>query len=392
MVLASSREQSRLRAKLGDGVWMGTSRATAQSTDYRVAQLKASVFRPARMMADLCGGLGADTIGIAQSSEATTFVVVEKDPVVMAAAAFNLWSAGVDLARIDLRCEGVNANHFDTAWAVHLDPDRRPQQSRVTALADMSPSPDVVAKIIERCGSGWLKLAPATRIEPSPIASCCPERPTCRVWLSADRSVREQAFLWGATAERLATKFDWPCKLETGGRSTAETDEELPPRAACFFRENQWHGFAPAIPNSIQDTTTVEPEALQDAWILDPDPAIRASGLTEHFAAAHGARIIGQASGFLASFQEPSSEVLAASVVGRVVHLDRYREKRLKAWCRAHDVTITQCKVRVDGTRRPAISPENVCRQYSNTGSRPHTMWIGQWQRSCYAAITESIV
>ena len=392
LVAASMVEQQRLRDKLGPGVWLGTSQTVAQSTDHRVARWKASVCLPARDVVDLCGGLGADAIGFARACDSTKLTVVEDDGFVMAAAAFNLWSAGVDLSRVDFRCQPASASDIDARSMVHIDPDRRPDGRRTISMTHMSPPLDVVAEIIGRCDSGWLKLAPATEFDSSSMSLLRTRPAACRVWLSVGRSVREQGWLWGDTARSLASRFDWSIEHPPENSSTAEPLMDAPPKAACYLRNGQWHLFAPEIFASTPEAETVSPDSLASGWMLDPDPAIRASGLTESFAAAHAARLIGQASGFLASPEQPSDEVRAACVIGRVTHVDRYREKRLKASCREHDVKITQCKVRVDGSRRPAIAPERVCRQFSDTGSRPHTLWIGQWDRHCYAVVTESIV
>ncbi len=154
-----------------------------QSTSETIALYKAASF-PDGAIADLCCGIGGDSVGLVAASVAAanegafpaddqlserSFLHVDLDPVCCKFATENLRAYGWQTP--DVLCDDVA--HVDlaafSAW--HLDPDRRVGGNRTAAVEFGSPNEQVIASMLEKNANAMIKLAPACTVPPEWEAS-----------------------------------------------------------------------------------------------------------------------------------------------------------------------------------------------------------------------------
>lgn len=338
-------------------VWWVTRHSLQQSTHHAVAALKASWMGTGRV-ADLCCGLGSDLIALARRGPA---LGVDIDSEVLALTQANLESAAVSapLFQADVMTEEVMQWIADVDL-LHIDPDRRADGQRHTAAGDLVPDWSRVIELLQSCRGGLVKLAPATQVPDEAAGE------VHRTWIAAGGSVREQTALAG---EVLRHPWVLAQAMAIGGRS------------AISIRDGVASVFAPAAVSIPASRGTV---AGVGQWIIDPDPAIRAAGLTGAFADATNTRCVGGPSGFLtgddaAALARWPNMANAAQVID-VVGCD---DRKLRRWFRAHDGFPHVVKVRGGD-----FDPAALTRRMQSCGKTPMGLWIGRQGKRTYAAIT----
>lgn len=342
-----------------DAGWWVTRHSLQQSTHHHIAALKASWMGAGRV-ADLCCGLGSDLIALARRGPACG---VDIDADVLAFTAANLQSAGVTAGLYqDDVTTGEPARLIAGADLVHIDPDRRADGQRHTAAEDFVPDWSRVSELLQSCRGGLVKLAPATQVPAEAEANIH------RTWIATGGSVREQTAIAGGV---LDDPWILARAMVMGGRS------------AISIRSGVASVFAPIAEANL---------AISDAdigvgeWIVDPDAAIRAAGLTAAFAAATNSQLVDGPSGFL-TCDDPAGlaswpEMTHAARVIEVVGCD---DRKLRRWFRAHDGYPDVIKVR-GGDIDPAV----MGRRMKECGQTPMGLWIGRQGKKTYAAITDS--
>ncbi len=290
--------QAKAIAKFGPGVWLATDRAIQQASDRSVARYKASLLGE-RFVIDGCGGVGGDAIEFARRGSVVT---IDRDPLMTAMAAANLAFASTAFEFAEARPPETREAYTGTVAAVccdlesyldhlplsrrdvvlHLDPDRRPDNRRVSQPAQYEPSCDRIKSLIDRASSSIVKLAPAADLDDTLAVG------GHRRWVSLAGRVREQMLIHG---ELLGESLGL-----AGQRSAVRVD-----------RDGSFKAFSPRR----SESATSDPTASRpDEWIFDPDPAVRASGLTSALAIERDLSCIGQASGFLTGARLPSQRCL----------------------------------------------------------------------------------
>lgn len=342
--------QHRARKKLGAGVWWVTDRSLQQATPWQVASLKAGWFADARVH-DLCCGIGGDSVRLAERGEV---VGIDIDPLLLAFAQANAVNADSE-ATVDFRCRDVCSLTLNRKMAIHIDPDRRVGGKRSSDPHHYRPDWNQLLTMLPRSGSAVIKLAPAARVpEDAP--------PGHRCWISLSGTVREQAWLHGGALERSG--------LAAGQRSAISLDRRG--RAAQF-----------AAPSDVSLNVTEVSQPL--GWLIDPDAAIRAAGLTASFADRFALGAIGGPAGFLTAEQKLDDEVAAFAVVNRVRWRGSADDRKLRAAMRKLDARPVTVKIR--GVDR---SPADLVRRFRKSGRRPVKLWIGRTHERVYAAITDA--
>ncbi len=342
------------------GVWWVTERALQQSTPWQVALLKASWFGDTPV-ADLCCGIGGDTFWLAQRGPV---VAVDLDAMMVRLAEANCRSATFAGEAKFIRADAIS---FAKDWngAIHIDPDRRAGGKRTSSPDYYLPAWSDVTRVVNKSSAAIVKLAPAADVDCSTL-----DGPSHRTWISLRGSVREQSLLAGDALAR------------------AELPEDS--RSAIAIRSD---GSTQRF--SVESQFAVERRAMIASepgdWMIDPDPAIRAAGLTDAFANTNGLRVIGSPSGFLTTASGigglgaagVNAVSLGMAIVGRVEWSGSCDERRLKKEMRARSVYPAVVKVR--GVDR---DPIKVIRTFRDCGDRPVTLWLGSIGKKVYAAWT----
>jgi len=360
-------------------IWWVTERALQQSTPWQVARLKSRWFADETVF-DLCCGLGGDA---RQLNRRGPVVAVDADPLVAELAAANLdldqvllpegdgdqRDDSADREKLDVTggkviCNDVTRMQLPQGSWIHLDPDRRPTTSahgssqhginRTSQPDHYRPDWQSVIQMIRGTAGASIKLAPAA----NPTVDELPD--THRCWISLSGSVREQALLCGAT---LANS-----ELPISGRSAAVIKSD---GTARWF-------IAP--PDLVTQRAPVTNQLL--AWIVDPDSAIRAAGLTEAYAAENQLSVLGRASGFLTGPSAPNMPHLCRSA--EVLWSGSCDDRKLRRELRQRNFHPAVIKVR--GTDH---NPEQLIRKYRKCGEQPVCLWIGRLKDRVLAAITQ---
>jgi hypothetical protein len=347
MILEDSvRLQSRAVEKLGPGCWWFTDRSLQQSTPWQVAKLKASWFQQESVL-DLCSGLGGDLMWLARRGETTA---VDHDPLMVSLATANLKNVVNAHPNVRVVClEAALAIDDKRRW-LHIDPDRRPGERRVSRPESYEPNWSQLVRHANQAPGAVVKLAPAAEVELSELSVSA-----TRVWISLAGSVREQSLVTGASVQ--AAGF------------TPSTSV-----AIRISKQGDYYVYSPA---SISYGSRYSSEPLE--WIIDIDPAIRAAKLTDSFASEHSLSIIGGSSGFLTTDVAPKpNQWLMAAKVHWFGWLDR---KRLKRQFRHENVYPSVIK-----TRGARIDVARWTKEFRECGDTPVTLWIGRIANRTYAA------
>ncbi|MBO6738676.1 MAG: hypothetical protein JJ916_02335 [Phycisphaerales bacterium] len=146
---AAKLDRSWAASMLADkaGVEMASS---ARSSVYK-AQRFAEVLGHGAFVADLCCGIGADSWGLGGAGLRVSGV--DRDASRVEMYSHNLpWCEGV--------CGDAFADCPSDVEAFHLDPARRAGSRRSRSIEDFQPGPEVWSRIIDRVGSGAIKLNP----------------------------------------------------------------------------------------------------------------------------------------------------------------------------------------------------------------------------------------
>ncbi len=377
LLITSARLQPKARLKLGRGLWWVTEKSLQQATPWQVAKLKASWLGDSTVY-DLCCGIGGDSIRLAARG---SVVGIDADQSVAVMAQANLRLAAATLSvsgeldtphRTSVVCGDVVGAEIPSDAAIHVDPDRRAAGRRTSDPDHYQPPWSWVTEILGRAPAAIVKLAPAAapQVEsPGDFA---------RVWISLAGSVREQSLLHGNAIER--------ADLSGGHR-------------AAYRITGDGRSSRIVVPESEVDqssTQTSKSSSQQSGakhplgeCLIDPDAAVRASGLTIAFANQSGLRLLGKPSGFLsgdiAAGQAVSDSGLG--IVGRVVWQGSADDRKLRREFRSRDVYPETIKVRGTGH-----DPHVLTRRYRSSGQHPVTLWIGRGRDRVFAAITEPML
>lgn len=156
------------------GVEMASS---ARSSVHKSARF-ARVLGEGARVADLCCGIGADAWGLSGAGLNVTGVDLDESRAVM--FAHNLPDCAVVVGDALDACP-AGSDGF------HLDPARRTDARRTRSIEDFQPGPEVWGRVIERVGSGAIKLHPGVDAY---------ELPEGEVEIISESGTLTQAVLW----------------------------------------------------------------------------------------------------------------------------------------------------------------------------------------------------
>jgi hypothetical protein len=315
-----------------------TRKGLEQATDSWVADYKAARFPADEALVDLCCGIGGDLLALALRGPT---VGVDRDPVVALLAEANLRALGrvAPGTTAAVRAEDVSelpGAEF-TAW--HIDPDRRPGGHRTTRVEFHDPDPAVIDRWLSRCPDAALKLAPAAEI---------PEfwgRAAEAEWIGRDRQCRQLVAWFGRLARYPGRRCATVLGRNSGGmgvsaRTVVEAD-----------------GSAPSLSSGL------------GRYVLEPDPAVLAAGLSGVLAAEHGLAAIVPGGGYLTGDRPVVGDpALSCFEVLESLPLDL---KRLRQLLAARDIGTLEIK-----KRGVAEDPQLLRRRLGLRGSQSAVLVI----------------
>lgn len=375
LILAIAAEQHRAAEKFGPGVWMVSAKAIRQATDAVVAAYKARLLG-AHPVFDLCGGVGGDALALARRG---LVVTIDREPQITAMAAANLKLAAARGAIAV--CADVTRYRIAADAAVHIDPDRRPEQRRTVSPSNYLPSLDFVRELIDSRIAGIAKLAPAADLEAEPGGASLAQRHH-RQWISLEGSVREQALLAG---EAIAAAGVAP-----GGRSAVHLRRD---------GSAQRFAVAPCSDTDLRDWDERLPRTTGVAEVLiDIDPAIRAAGLSAAAAVQRGLAALGGPAGFFTAAEPPEDRSLLQCF--ETLWHGPADLRQIKRQLRRENWTLQSIKVR--GTGHDPAELHKRLRPEPQRGKRAAaapaaaaagiTLLIGRHRQGVYAAIGRALV
>lgn len=356
VVMVAAGLQKKARAKLGEGIWWCTERSLSQATPHQVAALKAR-WIDSTNVTDLCCGIGADTIAFANAANKSnqSVLAVDRDSKMVAMATENLRLNRPDTdAPPRVVCEDVSHFSVDRDSTLHIDPDRRDESGRKVRPQDYSPSWQIVRHIVRNCHAVMIKLAPAAEIEATTDEH--------RTWISLGGSVREQTLLIGESIRRASRDL--------------EVDLANTPRSAIVVGPK---GNASVFAGGLCDEVIRRTEQPEQ-YLIDPDAAIRAAGLTESFAQQNQLHCIGGPAGFLTGGHTVNPDL---AICESVIWSGACDDRKLRKTLRSMDCYPWRVK-----TRGVAQNPNVLEKRYRSCGQQPVTLWIGKASRRQFAAFT----
>lgn len=388
LIVAIAAEQRRAREKFGPGLWMVSAKAIRQATDRVVATYKASLLSN-RPVFDLCGGVGGDAMAFACRGSVVT---IDCDSQVTAMAAANLQLARQQLAadcpstaapstatsgQAIAVCADVTRYRIPDRVAIHIDPDRRPNQQRTVRPEGYLPPLEFVQTLIAKHTASIVKLAPAAELIAETDGQDLTRRHH-RQWISLDLSVREQTLLCGEAIEAAG--------VAAGGRS-----------AVRLLRNGMLERFAigpKEVERLVHDAICCDITHLPPAYLFDFDPAIRGSGLSTALAESRGLAAIGTPAGFFGSSSLPEDRSLMQCF--ETLWSGPADRKQIQRELRKHDWSLQSVKVR-GSDHDPAklqreLQPDKR-KSPAGTATTPTavTLLIGRHARGVYAVLARTI-
>jgi hypothetical protein len=326
--LIESRRRGASKFGRAGAMWLDRT-GLEQSTSEVVARHKARRFAGrARVVFDLCSGIGGDALALAEGSDV---VAVDADEGMCRRA---LWNAAVYGVRDRVAAVRGKAERIALparAW-VHVDPDRRARSyKRASRLADYVPGPDFFQTLCRAALGGAIKLGPASDFEghfrdggvETEVVSLAGECKEVTAWFGEASTCRRRATCLPAGAT-------W-------------TDRDGP---------DDW--YAPVGPTL--------------GWVFDPDPSLAVSGLLDGFALAHGLTRFVAGADLLTGPVRIGAPFLAAFEVVAVLPLDLKTIKREVAARR-----IGHLEIKTRGLDR---RPEELRKQLRAEGDERATLLL----------------
>jgi SAM-dependent methyltransferase len=188
-----------------------------QATDIHVARYKAGRFPTGQRVADLCCGLGGDSIALAERGPITAVDRDEATILLAEANLRNLTERDNKSSPHKFHAGDVTEFSVDSFAAWHLDPDRRASGRRTTQLASYAPGLETIERLRSECEEGVVKLAPATDVPESWQEQAELE------WIGRDRQCRQQVAWFGGLARSPGLRRATVLRMEPGESATIAT-------------------------------------------------------------------------------------------------------------------------------------------------------------------------
>ncbi|HEX5105807.1 MAG TPA: class I SAM-dependent methyltransferase, partial [Pirellulaceae bacterium] len=339
---AELRERARDKFSAAEQMFF-TRKGLEQATDEQIATYKASRF-PAGAIADLCCGIGGDTISLLGNGP---IAAVDVDPIACLLTEAN---AAECKSSFNARTENADAVTFPvgefSTW--HIDPDRRPEGRRTSRVELFQPPLVVIQSHLASNPHGAIKVAAAAEL---PAAW----RETAELqWLGSRGECRQQVAWFGSLARHSGQRSAMIVDAPGGPRTIVGTGDDSIPLATRLGR-----------------------------YLFVPDNAVLAARLTGALCRELGLAAIAPGIAYLTADAFVSDGALAAFEVQDVLPFDR---KQLKAWCRERHIGRLEVKKRgID------VSPESLRKAVIGTGDREATLVVTRLESRAAAIVVRRI-
>ena len=324
--------------------------ALEQATDIHVARYKARRFPTGQPIADLCCGIGGDSIALAERGPVTA---VDRDEATILLAEANLRNmAGTGNADPGHKFLAGDAAQFavDSFAAWHIDPDRRAGGHRTTQLTCYAPGLETIERLRSERAEGAVKLAPATDVPESWGEQAELE------WIGRDRQCRQQVAWFGDLAQ--SPGFHRATVLRTvAGES---------PTVAMVAGQP---GISPSVAPQV------------GRYVVEPDATVLAAGLEGALAEQYGLTTLHPAVPYFTGDDRIDDLVVQCFEVTDVLAFDR---KRLRKLFRGRDVGRLEIK-----TRGIQERPEQIRRDLRLRGSGSGVLLLARLGKRVTAIVAQ---
>jgi hypothetical protein len=319
------RQRAALRFESAQEMYF-TDRALQQATDSRLAAYKATRFPVNTPIVDLCCGIGGDLLALARRGPT---LGLELDPVLAYLAGANL--RRLRSARAWTSCTDARQLSVLPETAVHLDPDRRPDEQRTAKIDFHQPGTELIERLMDHPAGLALKLSPATLKVDDRLHGAELE------WIGHRRQCQQLVAWFGPLAEvpgqRAATI------LQPDGTAQRLTATQVP---------------------NLPVTTAI------GSFLVEPSPCVLAAGLAPVVAEQQQLMSLTAGGGYLTGDRVAASPLATAF---EVLDVMPYRPKRLKAWLHQRNVGRLEIK-----KRGVSIDPAPLLQQLRASGTVTATL------------------
>ncbi|MEO1973857.1 MAG: hypothetical protein ABGX07_20000, partial [Pirellulaceae bacterium] len=281
LILALRETRPRITRKFPFEKLLATPVALEQASDFALATYKARRFKNHPAL-DMCSGMGGDLIALARRGEACG---VESDPLLAEIASYNASLASEKPVLV--RQESCLQTPLNGEW-IHIDPDRRPDASRVVEVSYCEPGWDDVLQLMNKTPAGVVKVAPAAEFEQSGAE-------WEREWVERSGQCRQQLVWWGEAVGSPGRRI-----------ATIVNDEGI--------AVGQWQQKAITVCRQVHDT-------IGD-FLFEPSPAVLAADLVDDITVGLGLGRIAPGAVYLTG-QRTHHPLLRTFRVLDVLKLDR---------------------------------------------------------------------
>lgn len=273
-----------------------TPKLLEQASGAEPAAWKAARFAERGLIADLCCGLGGDSLALAGRADMRA---IDRDPLACLLVEANLLAArrlGLTHSKTVVIEAEASPCHVHDAGAWHLDPDRRVAAVRTTRLELASPPPQAIDSLLAANPAGAIKLAPAAVV---PLRW---EEKAELEWLTSSGQCRQLVAWFGPLAQQPGVR-----RATALGRNIAS--------------------FAAAdLP--MPGSSTLPLAERIGGVLYEPDPSVLAAGLAGALAVQYGLLPLDRQGGYLTADGAPPCGLLRPYEVLEWLPFDL---KRLKA-------------------------------------------------------------
>lgn len=322
LTLAKLRQKASPKFTRAESMWFDAVRLE-QATSEIVARHKAQRFHGE--IEDLCCGLGADSVALAQVGEVRS---VDLDPLCEFFVRQNANVYGVaEKIVFDLQ----DATQTAGDKLIHIDPDRRDGDKRMRRIEDYCPDLTFLQKLTNEGFGGAIKVSSASNFGG--------KFPNCEIELVSVSGECKEATIWFGA---LAGDQPWRATTLPSGETIA--GEPL---------------------DAVAEVT----EPLE--YVFDPDPALVRSGLIDVFCVQHDLQRVDDAEEYLtAGTLVDSAFIRAFRVLGETANNDR----KIRQLLRAENIGPLEVK-----TRHVKVDANMLQKKFSSkAGERPGVLFIAK--------------